>query len=159
MLTEQEARSFYDEFIAELTNRGAEDLVKDIQATVMQGTFRDEHAKRKEKGIYQIPLSPKEALITALRMFMASLEPSLQIEESRKRLISGDAETALGFTWAFDKLEPTDKFAREILLPSQEDVYRPLQEVPSLDEQDLDGLRVSLERLQHIIDELLDEGE
>jgi hypothetical protein len=96
-VTEQEAAELYNHVLVRLRELKATELVREIEVTVGRGELRSEVGAKSDA--LQTPLSPHEALVVTLRMFVAAVEPPILRAETEKAL-----KTTIA--WRFDELEP-----------------------------------------------------
>lgn len=162
MLTNHEARAFYTEFLDKLRRLDAEALARDIEKTVLRGALRSEAGSSAKAQTFQTPLSPREALAVALRMFLAALDPALQIPHVREVLgagSGGEDDTAPELVWAFDRLEPGEEPDHEMLPQADPRTLGELEALPEIEPESLTALREMARQLASLVAELETEGE
>jgi hypothetical protein len=147
MLTEDEARSAYDELLEKLRGLGAHALVGEIGRAVAVGRI---HEEERRKVVVQERLPATAALEIATRMLAAWIEPVILISETEKLLREASAAPFKGLRWLRDRLDDTESSeAVDAGLGDDEPVLEVRPLATSLDE-----VRRSLDRLHAIAAEL-----
>lgn len=129
----------------ELRKIGASDLVQSIESTVARGKSKTNVSKKTT----QMSLLPKEAVIVALHMLVAAVEPPFQLKSAEEIL-------DVKIDWAFDELQP-QQFSSDsgIALFTQlvENELTP-PKIPLLNEEERVALRDGVLRIIEMINEL-----
>ena len=99
-LSEQECAEAYTWLIERLSTAEAEDVVREIEAIVRAGTTREEEGERRGSVTIRAALSPRERLIVALRLLLATASVPLMLESVARTI---DRTTAT-FRWSADYL-------------------------------------------------------
>jgi len=162
MLTNHDACTFYSEFLDKLREKGTGALARDIELTVLRGALRAEDGSSAKAPTFQKPLSSREALVVALRMFLAALDPAFQLPYVRKILgacRSDDESAAFQITWALDRLEAREEPDHELLPQTDPRALDQLEKLPEVDPATLTELRGLVERLASFVAELETEGD
>jgi hypothetical protein len=157
MLTEHEAHELYVEILAKLRRLGAEDLAREIELTVLRGALRTESGPGAKGQVFQTPLSSKEALLVALRMFLAAVEPAFQIPHMRDVLAAsedGDEDEPVVVSWAFDRLQATEDDDLRRSSQPDPDAVGELEDLSAAEPVDLARLREMVKRLAALVQEL-----
>ena len=157
MITDDEARDYYTEFLRTLGALNALPLVREIQRAVSRGELRAKHGSRKKQpDAYQMPLSAKEALIVALRMFLSALDPAFQLANVQETLRKHMGSVPVEISWEFDPVVSTE--GRDA---AETDVgaLGELNPVPLLVPKELYALRCAAEHLVTLLNELEEEQE
>lgn len=146
-MTDQEAAAFYATTLSSLRERGAIELVQDIESTVVRGRPRMEAGGK--TGTLQTPLSPREALVVALHMLVAAVEPPLQLEAAQE-LLGADVK------WGFDELAPREVSGESgtVWFPVRASSALESPQVPRLSQNARETLRTSATRLLMLVREL-----
>lgn len=133
-MTEQEAAELYKYVLLRLRKLEATDLVQEIEVTVGRGELRSEVGAKSDA--LQTPLSPHEALVVALGMLVAAVEPPIHRTEAEKELEST-------ISWRFDELEPRhlQHEAGKVPFPEPRTASREALEFPALTQDELKSLR------------------
>ncbi len=98
MISEDEAKSVFFFFFAWLHKDGAKSLVEHIESAVAKGTLRTvgRHGNMVTSGSVYGPLTSKEALLEALRIFLAAAEIPLQVDAAARNLVEVTDSTLPG---------------------------------------------------------------
>ena len=162
MLTNHEARVLYTELLDKLRQLDAEALARDIELTVLRGALRAEDGSSAKAQTFQTPLSPREALVVALRMFLAALDPAFQLPHVRGILgacSSDDESAAPQITWALDRLEAGEEPDHELVPQTDPRALDELEKLPEVEPATLTQLHELAEQLVSLVAELETEGE
>lgn len=146
-MTEQEAAKFYTDTLSRLRDLGAGELVRDIENTVARGRPRSETGSK--TGTLQTPLSPREALVLALHMLVAAVEPPIQVQAAEEIL-------GTGVIWGFDELEPRQLHgeAGMALFPEPRSSALENPQLPALSSDERETLRTGATKLLKLMREL-----
>lgn len=132
-MTEQEAAELYNHVLVRLRELKATELIYEIEVTVSRGELRSEVDAKTDA--LQTPLSPHEALVLALRMLVAAVEPPIHRTEAERVLEST-------ISWRFDELQPRHlQEAGTMTFPDPRAARREAPEFPSLTKGQLEALR------------------
>ena len=139
-MTEQEATELYNHVLVSLRELKASELIHEIEVIVGRGELRSEVDAKSDA--LQTPLSPHEALVVALSMLVAAVEPPIHRREAEKVLAST-------VSWRFDELQPRNVQREAGAAPSPEPrpAGREAPEFPSLTKDQLETLRNCAARL------------
>jgi len=151
MISDDEARTAYDELLKKLRDIGAADLVLEISRTV--GAGRVQERKREHM---QERLPAKSALAIALRMLAAWCEPVFLVPEAAALLREASGERVDKLRWYHDRLDVVEPEAQTVT-PADTDEL--IVAIPPLSAES-DDLRRQVENLHAIARELAEsEGE
>lgn len=110
-MTDEECREAYRWVLAKLTETGASELAKDIEAAVLRGVIREEDVERKQTVSVRVPLTGRERLLEALRMLVATASVPAMIDRVRAQAVAaaaegaGNAVAAASLKWVPDYVE------------------------------------------------------
>ena len=143
-MTDQEAVELYKHVLVRLRELNAIDLVQEIEVTVGRGALRSEPDRK--TGARQTVLSPHEALVVALRMLVASVEPPVHTAEAENILTTR-------ISWSFDELEPQElrRDAETVIFPQPRTAPQEAPVIPSLRSDDLRKLCSSAGELLSLV--------
>lgn len=145
MLTEDEARTVYDELIKKLRAIEAVDLLSQISTAVGVG-----RVQLRERDHIQERLPAVFALEIALLMLAAWIEPTFLISEAHALLCEASGAKIAGMRWEHDRLEFVESEARAVA-PVNSHQY--IEEIPQFGTTS-DEIRRYVERLHAIAKEL-----
>lgn len=151
-MTGREAAELYNHVLVRLRELEATELTHEIEVTVGRGELRSEVGAKSDA--LQTPLSPHEALVVALRMLVAAVEPPIHRTEAEKAL-----ETTI--SWRFDELEPRhlQHEAGTLLFPESRAAAWAAPELPSLTKDELQALHNRAAKLLDLARETEKEGD
>lgn len=150
-MTDQELADLYTETLRRLLALGASELVRDIETTVARGRPRAEVGGK--TGTLQTPLSPREALVVALQMLVAAVEPLVHVQAAQE-VLGGK------IVWGFDELDArqldSDAGTVSFLVRASSPLERP--QLPDMSESERDALRTGATTLIQLVRELEEHG-
>lgn len=137
MLSDDEARTAYEELLEKLHGIGAHDLASEISRAVGAGRVQE-----RERQHMQERLPATSALAIALRMLAAWIEPAFLVSQAQALLSEASGAEFDGVRWLHDRLEVVESEAQ--IVPPLAD--QSILAIPPLDTAS-DEIRRCVERL------------
>lgn len=137
-MTDRDASQLYKHLLDRLREVGGTELIREIEVTVGRGKLRT--GEEIKPGGFQTTLSAHEALVVALRMLVAAVEPPIYKAEAEKA-----SESTIA--WRFDELEYSRRGAGAVPSPEALATTTGVPELPSLTKDELDSLGYNAARL------------
>jgi hypothetical protein len=109
MLSEDEARTAYEELLQKLRGIGAHDLASEISHAVGAGRVQERERKHMQER-----LPATSALEIALRMLGAWIEPAFLVSEAQALLSEASGAEFDGVRWVHDRLEVVEAEAQDV---------------------------------------------
>jgi hypothetical protein len=144
MLSDDEARTAYDELLEKLRGIGADELASEISLAVGAG-----RVQVREREHVQERLPPASALEIALRMLAAWIEPAFLVSEAQALLSDASGAEFDGVHWLHDRLEVVESEAQVVLPTADQSIVA----IPALDTASSE-IRSYVQRLYAIAKEL-----
>jgi hypothetical protein len=144
MLTEDEARTAYEELLEKLQGIGAHDLASEIARAVGAG-----RVQVREREHVQERLPAVSALEIALRMLAAWIEPPFLVSEAQALLSDASGTEFDGVNWLHDRLDVVESEAQVVAPTADQSILA----IPPLDTAS-DEVRSYVQRLYAIAKEL-----
>ncbi|SRR6266568_1590086 len=148
MLTDDEARTAYQEVLQKLRGVGAHGLADEIELAVGRGRVQE-----RERQPMQERLPATAALEIALRMLTTWVEPVFLMSEAKTVLREASAVDIGEVRWAHDRLDIVEPDPRSAALLTGDG--QAVSEMPQVDVRQLEELRIQIERLHDLVAELV----